>query len=79
MPAVIVLAWAAAANANTINHSSSVSFTTDLNPPETLDLPAFDTLGGTLTLTDVTVTVRHSGSVQPGADPCRLSQGRSCK
>lgn len=46
----------------------SVSFTSDLEDPDTITLPQFDTLGGTLQLLDVEVEFLHEGSMEPAAD-----------
>jgi len=54
--------------AGPIVHSDSVTFTSDLEPNKTIDLPKFDTLGGTRTLTGVTVTLYHSGSADISFD-----------
>ncbi len=66
-------AWFAGAAATSsladlISHSGSVSFSSDAEPNQTVTLPSFDTQGGTLTLTGVTVDVSHSGSADAAGD-----------
>ena len=46
----------------------SVSFNSDAQPPQNIDLPSFDTMGGTRTLLSVTVELWHRGSAALLAD-----------
>jgi PEP-CTERM motif len=66
--AASILLVPAVASAAPIIESGFVTFTGDLEPNKTIDLPMFDTLGGTLTLTNVTVELIHSGSADLRAD-----------
>ena len=67
--AVTVAALALQADATPVKvHCASAHFTSDLQDPKVVSLPAFDTLGGTLTLTDVIVDFTWSASVEPAAD-----------
>ena len=54
--------------AGPIIETGSVSFTGDLEPDKTINVPMFDTLGGTRTLSSVTVEFLHSGSDDIRAD-----------
>lgn len=59
---------ASPASADSINFSDQIKFISDLQPTGTVTLPAFDTLGNTLTLTNVLVEVFHFASVELKAD-----------
>ncbi len=63
--------------ADTISHSGSVLFRSDLEANKTVDLPQFDDLGGTLTLQSVQVDVTHDGSVIARGDNDDPFQGTS--
>lgn len=54
--------------ADTVMYMDSVKFTSDLEASRTIDLPSFNTMGGTLTLLSVLVETEHSGFVRPRAD-----------
>jgi len=54
--------------ASTIVDTKTVSFSSDLQPAKNITLSSFDTLGGTRTLTGVTVELFHSGSADMGID-----------
>ncbi len=54
--------FASGAGADTIGYCDSVVFTSDTQADQSIVLPAFDTAGGTLTLTGVSVSVTHDGS-----------------
>lgn len=59
---------ASTAFADSIKYMGQVSFQSDLQSPANIDLPSFNTMGGTLTLLSVQVDVLHSGSAEPAAD-----------
>jgi len=61
--------------AGPIVHSDSVTFTSDLEADKTINLPKFDTVGGTLTLTGVTVALYHSGSADISGDNDDADEG----
>lgn len=61
-------AVASPASADSISFTDQVKFISDLQPTATVTLPAFDTLGNTLTLTNVLVEVFHFASVELKAD-----------
>lgn len=54
--------------AATETYTGSVSFISDAQPPQNINLPSFNTMGGTRTLQSVTVEVIHRGSVSLIAD-----------
>ena len=56
------------ASASTISDMDSVSFSSDLEADKTITLDSFNTVGGTLTLTDVLVEFFFSGSCDIGVD-----------
>lgn len=66
--AAVILAGASAAYAESVTYCDSVSFISDTEADQTITLPSFDTQGGALTLTGVTVEVLHSGSADITAD-----------
>jgi len=57
-----------ASAALTTSYTGSVSFSSDLEADKTITLPSFNTVGGTLTLTDVLVEFFFSGSCDIGVD-----------
>ena len=59
---------ASPAFAQSETYQGSVTFVSDLEAAKTIDLTAFDTLGGTRTLTSVTVEVFHRGSIDIAVD-----------
>ncbi|TWT40325.1 hypothetical protein RAS1_40330 [Phycisphaerae bacterium RAS1] len=76
------LAFAAAAGiarADSVMYMGSVSFTSDLEASQNINLPSFDTMGGTLTLLSVLVETEHSGSVHPRADNDDPFQGATVR
>lgn len=72
---VLSLLMAAGSQAAILSHSDSVVFTSDLEPAKNITLPAFDTLGGTRALVDVSVELYHWGSAEPKADNDDTQQG----
>lgn len=66
---VSLLTLAGAAQAAFIEmYNGSVSYTSDAEGDKTINLPSFDTMGGTRTLLSVTVEITHSGSVEERGD-----------
>ncbi len=68
--ALLGATFSISAKADTISYMGKVDFVTDLPPNNMaqIQLPSFDTQGGTLTLNSVLVEVFHQGSVQMAAD-----------
>lgn len=68
MVAVWLIVGSTAAFADTETYVGSVSFISDAQPPQNINLPSFNTMGGTRTLQTVSVEIFHSGSVDLAAD-----------
>ncbi|QDV91195.1 PEP-CTERM motif protein [Phycisphaerae bacterium RAS2] len=68
--ALLSATFSLSANADTISFQDKVEFVTDLPPNNMMQiqLPSFDTQGGTLTLNSVLVEIFHQGSVEMAAD-----------
>ncbi len=80
MPITLVLILplfivASPAFAQTESHTGSASFASDLQAPQNIALPAFDTMGGTRTLQTVTVEIYHRGSADIAVDNDDAFQG----
>lgn len=66
---------ASPAFAQTESHTGSASFASDLQAPQNIVLPAFDTMGGTRTLQIVTVEIYYRGSTDIEVDNDDAFQG----
>lgn len=75
----LLAAVASPSSADSISFMDQVKFISDLQPTATVTLPAFDTLGNTLTLTNVLVEVFHFASVELKADNDDPFQGATVR